>query len=46
MRKTLILISLIAFLTIDSYSQLALTPSVVASGGNYFESQNMTIHGR
>ena len=43
MRKILILISLILALTINSYSQISLAPSVVASGGNYYESQDMTI---
>jgi hypothetical protein len=43
MHKTLIITFTILFLSIYAQAQLALAPSIVASGGQYYESDNMNI---
>ena len=43
MKKVILIFSLVVFISISAYTQLDLTPSVVASGGSYFEGQSMTI---
>jgi len=43
MRKNLIIALTILFLSVYAQAQLALTPSVVSAGGNYYENDNMTM---
>lgn len=43
MRKTLIIACAVLFFSIYAHAQLTVEPNVVASGGQYYETDNMTV---